>query len=559
MEEIAPGTVMDGLQIEAVAGRGGFSVVYRATDLSSGDPVAVKVLSKADSSSRRLLAREAALLAAVDHPGVVPFRGVRHDDNHDVLITDWVAGESLHSRLQRLGPMDVEQTIGVLRALADPLDHLHRLDIVHRDMSPANVIVGPDGTLTIIDLGIGHHVDSSTLTSDDLLAGTPKYLAPEIIRGERADGRADQYSVGVMLHELLTGASPFPIADRVATALHHQLFSPPAPLDEVDPRIPTALAEAVLRSMQKNPEDRFATMADFAAAATRRGPTTSQEASAGPSALSTTRRTAATDHDPPSGRKTGADRRLRVLTVGAAVFVVAAGLALWTTTRSTGDSTVATGTQPQTVTETQRQNGTEGNDRATEADELPLISGETSPPTAQSAPAVPGSDWVAGASAELPCNRLQGTDFANGTVPVDYFGDPPGREQVVTDVGFAGSWALEIGRPGAFGQYGEIIPVQPGETYSFVGWFDRNGEIADSEIGISFLTADYQPLSTGAAADTPQGTGVFAGVTAVPAPADAGFAVPYLFKDGSEGVLIADELIFGIAADCQADIEAAGL
>lgn len=560
MEEIAPGTIMDGLQIEAVAGRGGFSVVYRATDLASGQPRAVKVLSKADPSARRLLAREATLLAAIDHPAIVPFRGLRQNDEHDVLITDWIAGESLHSRLRRVGPHTADQALWVLGAVADPLDHLHRHNIVHRDMSPANVIVGPDGALTVIDLGIGHHVDSNTLTRDDLLAGTPKYLAPEIIRGERADGRADQYSVGVMLHELVTGESPFPRAAKVATALHHQLHSAPAPLDEIDPRIPTGFANAVLRSMQKDPADRFATMAEFAAAAGQSAATLDID----------NRRDRETARE-----TTGRTGRGRLIMAGGAAALITVGLTLWLTTRPTGDEVAAV--QPATedpATQDPAAESTSGvtadnrgdaadvgvateSGAGTDSSQPPEIEGTTAP-SGLPAPVVPDADWVTGAASGLACNQLQGSDFANGTVPIDYFGDPPGRERVVTDVGFAGSWALEVGRPGAFGQYGEIIPVKPGETYSFVGWFDRDGEIADTEMGISFLTVDYQPLSAGAVADTPQDGPRFAGVTAVPAPADAGFAVPYLFKDGSDGVLIADELIFGVAADCGADIEAAG-
>ena len=331
-----------------------------------------------------------------------------------------------------------------------------------------------------------------------------------------------------MIHELVTGASPFPTADRVATALHHQLHSTPDPLDEIDPRVPTALAEAVARSMHKDPAERFATVADFAAAA------------------------AAPSNQHTAGRPAGAGRRARIL-VGAATVIAASGLAVWITTRSAGDDPIAAAPQTQT------QETVAPNDTGVDAENPPLITNGTTPPGDQPVPVVPDSDWVSGASAELACNQLQGSDFANGTVPVDYFGDPPGRERVVTDVGYAGSWGLEIGQPGAFGQYGEIIPILPGETYSFVGWFNRNGEIADTEIGISFLTSDYQPLSAGAAAEASQNTEAFVGVTAVPAPADAGFAVPYVFKDGSEGVLIADELIFGVAADCQADIETAGL
>lgn len=533
MEEIAPGTIMDGLRIEAVAGRGGFSVVYRATQLSSGRPLAVKVLSKADPSSRRLLAREAELLAAVHHPGIVPFRGFRQDDHRDVLITDWVEGESLHARLLRDGPITADQALWVLEALADPLDHLHRMDIIHRDISPSNIIVGPDGALTVIDLGIGHHVESSTLTRDDLLAGTPKYLAPEIIRGERADGRADQYSVGVMLHELVTGQSPFPVAGKVATALHHQLHSVPVPLDEIDHRISPTFANAILRSLQKNQEDRFVSMAEFSAIAAGRN---LGDRGASDDAVNSRR----------------SPRLSSGIGLGAALLVLAVAGYLLFDNRDV--QTAAPGSNTEVTAQTPEESGEPAG--ATE-DEPVEVQGTAAPTAVSPNLTLPGQNWVEGAGAQLACNLLQGSDFANGTVPTDYFGDPPGREQVVTDLGFAQSWALEVGLPGAFGQYGEIVPVLPGQTYSFVGWFDRVGEIEDTEIGISFLSADYQPLSTGAKAKTPADGPGFVGVVAVPVPPEAGFAVPYLFKDGSEGVMIADELIFGVAEQCQSEIEVA--
>lgn len=267
MSEISLGSEIAGLRIEEVAGRGGSSVVYRATDLRSGRTRAAKVLHTADPASRRRLQDEAALLSRIDHPAIVPFRRLHQSEERAILITDWVDGQSLLERLRLAGPITPEEALGVLCALAGPLDHLHAQGVVHRDISPANVIVKPDGTLMVIDLGIGFDVRASTPSDDDVVAGTPNYLAPEVLRGEPACGASDQYSVAVMLHELISGRSPFPPSREVNTALHHQLGSAPAALHEIDPTIPAHLSEAVLRALAKDPEERFDSMIDFAMAA----------------------------------------------------------------------------------------------------------------------------------------------------------------------------------------------------------------------------------------------------------------------------------------------------
>ncbi|MEM7274070.1 MAG: serine/threonine-protein kinase [Actinomycetota bacterium] len=539
--ELAPGTVLDGYRIDEIAGRGGFSIVYRALDLATERPVAVKVLSDTDPSARRRLVREAQLLAGVRHPGVVPFRGLRQLDDIDVLVTDWVDGESLKDRLQRTGPLPVDEVKRLLQALAAPLDHLHRNEVVHRDISPSNVIIEPGGQPIVIDLGIGHHVDSRTLTRDDLLAGTPQYLAPEVIRGERADGRADQYSLGVIVHELLSGQRPFPAADKIATALHHQLHSVPIPLDEIDPSIPTELADAVLRSLQKDPALRFDTVADFAAAAD--APT------------------------PPTPRTRRIDRRVSVLAVGA-VAVLAIGGGAWAAISGTGDggdeteravATIDPSAEDPPVIRSEPLGSTadasagEAGGEATTED--PALSQAEAPALGVAAAAVIDADrWPDGGAAALACNLLTGSDFATGTVPTDYFGDPPGRERVIEARGFQGSWTLEVGLVDEFGQYGEIIPVTPGESYLFAGWFDRSGPIAQAELGVTFLTPDYQPHSTGVRGAIVDDAAGFVEVGPVTVPSGVGFAVPYLFKDASPGVLLADELIFGRTEACRADI-----
>lgn len=141
-------------------------------------------------------------------------------------------------------------------------------------------------------------------------------------------------------------------------------------------------------------------------------------------------------------------------------------------------------------------------------------------------------------------------------MPIDYFGDPPGRERVVDGQGFDQSWALEVGIENDFGQYAEIVPVVPGQEYWFRGWFGTNGTIADAQMGITLINAAYE--GTGITVSRSVLEGGFAEVQIAEVPEDAAFALPYLFKDASPGVLIADELVFGQTTDCFNDITSGG-
>ncbi|MGH1490954.1 MAG: serine/threonine protein kinase [Acidimicrobiales bacterium] len=524
MSEIAVDSEVAGLRIDALAGRGGSSVVYRATDLQTGEPRAAKVLTTGGEAAARRMQREAELLASIDHPAIVPFRRLYQSEQQTILITDWVAGRSLLERLQDHGPISSDEALQLLAALADPLDHLHAQGIVHRDISPANIIIGPDGSLTVIDLGIGHLVDASTLTNHDLLAGTPKYLAPEVIRGETAAAPSDQYSVAVMIHELMTGESPFPRSEQIATALHHQLNSAPVALDEIDPSIPSSLADAILRAMCKDPEQRFGSMAEMARAAASTAP----EASGKPG------------------------RRRNLLLAGAVGSALTVALVAWQL--SPTETPVETA-EPQAADSTataELESDPESESSSTADSDSTVL--DLSTDVGQ---VIEETGWSPGMAEALDCNLLTGHGFENGSVPTDYYGNPPGRERVVDVGGYGDSWALEVGLVGDYGQYGEIIDIEAGQGYIFRGWFDLLPPVADVQMGIHFLDEAYDPMpgttTTLSIVDLQAG---FREVTVAAAPPGAARAVPYLYKDSSQGLLLADELVFGPSGACAAEFDA---
>lgn len=251
--------------------RGGSGLVHRARQQSSDADVAIKVLGPGHDLQR--LEREAALLDRLDHPNIANLRDVTDIGDQPALIVDWVDGRPLREALHD-GPMGRTRAIGIFEQLALALDAVHAEGIVHRDISPANVLVDDEDRMTVIDFGVSRADDSATVTVEGSMAGTPRYLAPEVIAGAAPTPASDQYSAAIVFHEMLAGTWPFPEGDAIATALHHQLHTAPTPLDEIDPTVPPAIADAVLRSLDKDPANRFGSMSEmlsaFSQAPTRR-------------------------------------------------------------------------------------------------------------------------------------------------------------------------------------------------------------------------------------------------------------------------------------------------
>lgn len=498
MTTLKVGAEVAGVRIDELAGQGGSSLVYRGTELSTGNPVALKILRDPGPAARRRMKREADLLARFEHPDVVRFHALSEHDDDLMLVTEWVDGQPLRTQQRDHdgGHQDNgghSAALAVLQAMADPLDHLHAANVVHRDVTPSNIMRTDDGSLTLIDLGIGHEVGSATLTNHDLLAGTPRYLAPEIIRGESATPQSDQYSLAVVVYELAAGTSPFPSADEIATALHHQLNTVPTPLNEVDPSIPAPFAAAIERALSKNPHQRFASVTEFASSAAGTGDASDEER-----------------------RSMGRAPLVAAILVTCAVIAAAAALLLWP----------------------------DGAPEAAQPAEAIAIEPVTNPAA---------GIWRAGDAAALTCNLLEGDDFENGSVPLDYFGNPPARERVVESGGFDDSWALEVGIENNYGQYAEIVPISDDQSYRFQGWFAADGDIEAARIGITVFDNSLVQLSPEVQARLRTEPG-FSQIEFTDLPAGAAFALPWIFKDSSPGVLLADELVFGPSAQCTAEI-----
>ena len=240
-------------------GRGGMATVYLARDLRHGREVAVKVVwpdpGTAPGADRFL--REIAIVAGLDHPHIVPLFDSGEVDGVRWYVMPYQTGLSLRERLARDGPLPPGDVVVILRDVCDALSYAHGRGVVHRDIKPDNVLLQGRHAM-VADFGVARARtgDPARDSGPGLLFGTPAYLAPERISGERPDHRADIYSVGVLGYELLTGTPPFTGAEPRAILSAH-LEQAPAPLSAQRPGIPAALAALVMKCLAKRPEDRW--------------------------------------------------------------------------------------------------------------------------------------------------------------------------------------------------------------------------------------------------------------------------------------------------------------
>ena len=262
------GTVIAGCRIEAVAGRGGMGVVYRATQLALGRTVAIKLIADDRAqvpAFRERFEREARLAAAISHPNVVAVHAAGEDDGRLYLLMEHVAGTDLHALIAEHGRLDPGRTAGIVAQLAAALDAAHEAGLVHRDVKPGNALVCGE-RVYLGDFGLTRLAASETeLTQAGDWIGTVDFTSPEHLRGERCDARADVYSLGCVLFAALVGRPPFPRGTVTATMLAH-LNEPPSRVSSVA-AVPEAFDAVVARALAKDPGDRYPSAGDLGRAA----------------------------------------------------------------------------------------------------------------------------------------------------------------------------------------------------------------------------------------------------------------------------------------------------
>ncbi len=251
-------------EVEKELAQGGMGLIFLAKDPYIQRQVVVKVLMynhTTDDVYREFFQQEAEVIAALEHPCIVPIYDFGWHGMQPYIVMRYMAGGSLEDKMKK---EEIKQTeiAHSFKRIAEALDAAHARKIIHRDVKPSNFLFDSTGELFLSDFGIAK---SKPFTDDEgeWLVGTPAYMSPEQIQGKHTDGRADIYSLGIVLYRLLTGQLPF--ASESTTALINAHVDMPIPdLREVKKNIPTVWQEVVGKAMAKNPDDRYPTASDFA-------------------------------------------------------------------------------------------------------------------------------------------------------------------------------------------------------------------------------------------------------------------------------------------------------
>ncbi|MCQ4360768.1 serine/threonine protein kinase [Mycobacterium gordonae] len=271
------GQAFAGYTIQRVLGAGGMGTVYLATHPRLPRQDALKVLPAEftdDAEYRARFTREAELAAGLSHPHIVGVQDRGEFDGQFWISMDYVAGTDVSRSLKEQYPsgMPVEEVLTIVDAVATALDYAHDRGLLHRDVKPANILLadpdGQDRRIYLADFGVARRIDDSAgLTETNVAVGTVAYAAPEQLKGEPVDGRADQYALACTAFHLLTGAPPYP-DDNPAVVITHHLYAPPPSLSACKPDL-RGLDPVLMRAMAKEPSGRFATCTEFASALRR--------------------------------------------------------------------------------------------------------------------------------------------------------------------------------------------------------------------------------------------------------------------------------------------------
>lgn len=266
MNDLQTGEMLDGYRIERKVARSGMATIYRALHLASGRAVAIKIPHpeiESDPVFFERFHREAEVGQKLDHPGIVKVLAPIPDDQI-YLVMQWVDGRSLRTLLGEHRPFPRERALTIALRIADALRHMHSVGVAHRDLKPENILVDDADQIKIIDFGLAASLGARRLTFAKFsqTMGTPDYIAPEQVRGQRGDGRSDLYALGVMLYEMLTGKLPFRGSNPFAI-MNDRLVNPPIPPREADPDLDPHLEEILLRALERDPAHRYASAAEM--------------------------------------------------------------------------------------------------------------------------------------------------------------------------------------------------------------------------------------------------------------------------------------------------------
>ncbi len=250
-------------------GRGAMGVVYHAIDPNIGRPVAIKTIQlgmgrkpEEQERLRERLFREARSAGILSHPGIVTIYDVEQQGDLAYIAMEYVDGPTLDQVLEPGEAISAERMFSILAQTAAALDYAHAKGIVHRDIKPANLMVAADGSLKITDFGIAKVTASEQFTMTGSIIGTPHYMSPEQVQGQPVDGRSDQFSLGVIAFEMLTGEKPF-TGEQLTTVVYKIVAEEPIPLHRLNPSLGGAIEAALRKALAKKPDARYGDCQEF--------------------------------------------------------------------------------------------------------------------------------------------------------------------------------------------------------------------------------------------------------------------------------------------------------
>lgn len=252
-------------ELQDSVGTGGMGDVFVALHRQLNSKVAIKVLQEAYNRDPAMVTRfhrEARAAAQLSHPNIIPIFDIGVAGEYNYFVMRYIDGEDLRTLLQREGPLPLERTVSIAIQVARALDYAHHKGIVHRDIKPANILIDREGTAIVTDFGIARVLASGQLTAKGAIVGTPHYMSPEQARGDLVDYRADLYSLGVVLYQMLTGKLPFDAGEANALLYKH-LYEEPAPVRKLRAELGADISGIVAKLLAKSPSDRFSDAASL--------------------------------------------------------------------------------------------------------------------------------------------------------------------------------------------------------------------------------------------------------------------------------------------------------
>jgi serine/threonine protein kinase len=264
---VKPGDRLDGYELLDVVATSGMATVFRARDVATGRQVAIKVPHpemESDPAMYERFQREQDIGVKIDHPGVM--KVLANPERSQVyMVMEWLDGRLLRQILNEHKPLPVDRAVKIAVAICEALEHVHHHGVVHLDLKPENIMVGPEDAVHLIDFGIAGNAGARRLTFAGFSQsmGTPDYISPEQVKGKRGDARSDVYALGVMLYEMLTGVVPFTGANPFAV-MNDRLLNQPRPPRELNAAITPELQEILYRAMEREAKNRYASAREMA-------------------------------------------------------------------------------------------------------------------------------------------------------------------------------------------------------------------------------------------------------------------------------------------------------